>query len=97
MGCHEDDPIHRASSAEQIRKELLGSALRPIITEFLETLDYKTPLKTEKEAIRAGMLKYAVPSGVPYGAGGDKHAHQCFSTGLSVAAVSLDILFSDQA
>lgn len=87
MGCHENDPeISSAGSEERMRRELLASALRPIITDFLDTLNYEPPPKANTDALRAEMLKYAASSGVPYT--GSKHAHQCFMTGLSVAAVS---------
>lgn len=87
MGCHENEPdTSYAGSEEQMRRELLASALSPIITDFLDTLNYEPPSKTNTDALRAGMLKYAASSGVPYT--GSKHAHQCFMTGLSVAAVS---------
>lgn len=79
MGSYETTP-------DQSRRQYLSSTLRPIITDFLDALEYKPPPKPDAESLRDGMLRYAASSGVPYD--GDMHAHQCFMTGLAVAGVS---------
>lgn len=86
MGSYETVPGSGEGSKEQMRKELLRSVLKPLISDFLETLEYKATPTADHGALRSCMLKYAVSSGVPYDS--DKHARQCFATGLSVAGVS---------
>lgn len=86
MGVYETTPDITFCTDTQARRMFLCSALRPIITDFLNTLDYTVPPKTDHTALRNAMLSYAKSSGVPYD--GDKHARQCFVTGLSVAGVS---------
>lgn len=72
------------------KREQLVSTIRPLISNFLETIDYDPPSKPDKAALRAAMTEYAAPSGVPFNE--DKHSRQCFETGLSVAIVSTGIL-----
>lgn len=68
----------------------LVSIIRPLISNFLETIDYDPPSKPDRTSLRAAMTEYAAASGVPYNQ--DKHSRQCFETGLSVAIVSSPIL-----
>lgn len=86
MGIHEENPQNRANTDSQAARMSLSAALRPVIGEFLETLNYSTPPDKDYEELKTAMLRFAESSGVPYK--GDKHAHQCFVTGLSVAKVS---------
>ncbi|CAN8105284.1 unnamed protein product [Discula destructiva] len=67
----------------QVRQGSLISSLKPIIEEFLASIQYKTPPRASRDALRNAMLSYAASSGVPYD--GCKHASQCFLTGVSVA------------
>lgn len=86
MGSYETIPDDCEDYQEQVRKELLRSVLKPLVTDFLQTLDYKPPSKTDHSVLRSRMLKYAASSEVPYD--NNRHAQQCFATGLSVAGVS---------
>lgn len=83
-------PAVAMRSEAPARHELLVSSVRPLISNFLETIDYTPPQNTDRGALRACMLEYAAKSGVPYNE--DKHARQCFVTGLSVASVRAKIL-----
>ncbi|KKY30306.1 putative longiborneol synthase [Diaporthe ampelina] len=65
------------------KRDQLVSTFRPLISNFLETIDYDPPSKPDRAALRAAMIEYAAPSGVPYNE--DRHSRQCFETGLSVA------------
>jgi hypothetical protein len=72
------------------KQNKLVSTIRPLISNFLETIDYDPPSKPDRTALRAAMTEYAAASGVPYNQ--DKHSRQCFKTGLSVAIVSAAII-----
>ncbi|ROV88744.1 hypothetical protein VMCG_10056 [Cytospora schulzeri] len=84
MGSCETFPDDAMQSEAPVRHELLVSSVRPLISNFLETIDYAPPENPDKGALRALMLEYASTSGVPYNK--DRHARQCFVTGLSVAS-----------
>lgn len=73
-----------------VSHELLVSSVRPLVSNFLETIDYAPPDNPDTSSLRALMTEYASTSGVPYNE--DKHARQCFATGLSVAGVRTNFL-----
>lgn len=87
MGIDERQRGDHPQMDSQAAEMLLSTALRPIIEDFLQTLQYSTPPKRDDEQLKSAMLSFAESSGVPYK--DDKHAHQCFVTGLSVASVSI--------
>ncbi|KUI64114.1 Trichodiene synthase [Cytospora mali] len=84
MGSYEPLPDEAMRSDLPARKQSLVSAVRPHISDFLDLINYAPPQSPDKGALRALMLEYAATSGVPYK--GDRHARQCFVTGLSVAS-----------
>lgn len=86
MGIYEPFPAITMAPELPTKEDQLVSSIRPLISNFLETIDYDPPSKPDKAALRAAMTEYAAPSGVPYK--DDKHSRQCFETGLSVAIVS---------
>lgn len=86
MGSCEPFPDTIMAPEPATKKDRLVSTVRPLISNFLETIDYDPPSKPDRAALRAAMIEYAAPSGVPYNE--DKHSRQCFETGLSVAIVS---------
>lgn len=90
MGSCETVPDLVMRSGVPAKHELLVSSVRPLISNFLETIDYAPPQNPDKGALRASMLEYAATSGVPYNE--DRHARQCFLTGLSVAGVRTKFL-----
>lgn len=90
MGSYEPFPVMTMASEPATKQDRLVSTIRPLISNFLETIDYDAPSKPDKAALRAAMTQYAARSGVPYHE--DKHSRQCFETGLSVAIVSPGIL-----
>lgn len=90
MGVYEPFPVITMTPEPATKQDQLVSTIRPLISNFLETIDYDPPSKPDKAALRAAMTEYAAPSGVPYNQ--DKHSRQCFETGLSVAIVSPGIL-----
>lgn len=90
MGIYEQFPPITMAPEPATKQDQLVSTIRPLISNFLETIDYDPPSKPDKAALRAAMTEYAAPSGVPYKE--DKHSRQCFETGLSVAIVSPGIL-----
>ena len=90
MGSCEPFPDMTMASETALKQDQLVSTIRPLISNFLETIDYDPPSKPDKASLRAAMIEYAAPSGVPYCE--DKHSRQCFETGLSVAIVSTVIL-----
>ncbi|KAJ0108804.1 hypothetical protein J7T55_011295 [Diaporthe amygdali] len=71
------------ASEPATKRDSLVSNVRPLISNFLETIDYDPPSRPNRSALRAAMTEYAATSGVPYIE--DKHSRQCFETGLSVA------------
>lgn len=85
MGSYETFPEDAMAPEPPTRGELLVSSVRPLISKFLETIDYIPPQIPDKSALKTLMLEYAAASGVPYKE--DRHARQCFVTGLSVAGV----------
>lgn len=90
MGIYEPFPAITMAPELATKEDQLVSTIRPLISNFLETIDYDPPSKPDKAALRAAMTEYAAASGVPYKE--DKHSRQCFETGLSVAIVSPGIL-----
>ncbi|KAI3393121.1 hypothetical protein diail_4720 [Diaporthe ilicicola] len=83
MGIAEPFPDIPTASEPATKQDQLVSTVRPLIANFLETIDYDPPSRPDRTALRAAMTEYAAASGVPYN--GDKHSRQCFETGLSVA------------
>lgn len=92
MGSYETVPDVAMPPEPPARHDLLVSAVRPLISNFLETIDYIPPQEPDKSALKTLMLEYASASGVPYKE--DRHARQCFVTGLSVAGVRTNFLHS---
>jgi hypothetical protein len=90
MGSYEQFPATKMVPQPSKQQTQLASILRPLISNFLETIDYDPPSKPDRSALRAAMTEYAAASGVPYNQ--DKHSRQCFETGLSVGIVSTAIL-----
>ena len=90
MGSYEQFPVTKMAPEPATKQNQLVSTIRPLISNFLETIDYDPPSKPDRTALRAAMTEYAAASGVPYNQ--DKHSRQCFETGLSVAIVSTAIL-----
>lgn len=90
MGSVETFTVTKMASVPMASESRLVSTIRPLISNFLETIDYDPPSKPDRTALRAAMTEYAAASGVPYNQ--DKHSRQCFETGLSVAIVSTTIL-----
>lgn len=86
-------PVSQHPDADtQFRKSLLAASLKPIFKAFLESIDYSPPPEENRDALERAMRTNAATSGVDYD--GDKHAAQCFVTGISVAGVrtSLSLL-----
>lgn len=92
MGSYEQSPDIKMATAPAAKKDQRVSTIRPLISNFLETIDYDPPSKPDRTALRAAMTEYAAPSGVPYNE--DKHSRECFDTGLSVAIVSTGISYT---
>lgn len=90
MGSVETYTVTKMAPVPMANESQLVSTIRPLISNFLETIDYDPPSKPDRTALRAAMTEYAAASGVPYNQ--DKHSRQCFETGLSVAIVSTTIL-----
>ncbi|KAG8162459.1 hypothetical protein KVR01_008224 [Diaporthe batatas] len=83
MGSCELFPVTKMVPEAAPKGDELVSVIRPLISNFLETIDYDPPTKPDRTALRAAMTEYAAASGVPYNQ--DRHSRQCFETGLSVA------------
>lgn len=92
MGSYEILPPDSIVAEPPARRELLVSAVRPLISDFLDTIDYTPPQKPDKGPLKGLMLEYASTSGIPYK--GDRHARECFVTALSVAGVRTNFLHS---
>lgn len=92
MGSVETYTVTKMALEPITKQSQLVSTIRPLISNFLETIDYDPPSKPDRTALRAAMTEYAAASGVPYNQ--DKHSRQCFETGLSVAIVSTTISYT---
>jgi hypothetical protein len=90
MGSYEQSPVMTMTPEPTTKQDQLVSTIRPLISNFLEIIDYDLPLKPDKAALRVAMAEYAAYFRVPYNK--DKHSRQCFKTGLSVTIVSPAIL-----
>lgn len=66
----------------------LGTSLGPLITSFVQDVDYIPPSEADYHVLQEAVEKRALLSGVPFLPGDDEHSYKCLRTGLIITHAS---------